>query len=149
MADYDFFISYKWTTYSEPAKELLDIARSRGFTAWLDVEHPFQTKGHGSDEALARHLKNAMDSCRYILFFETFATMAMQIGGSPIRVTSWQERELGMAATEKLITLYHGASPRSIGFGTSPNLHEYRELSDAFKIIETAITDKSRYLWAR
>jgi hypothetical protein len=150
MESYDFFISYKWSKYSAQAKVLRDIATSRGFTAWLDIDHPFQVEGqesHDSDESLARHLKNAMDSCRYILFFETFAVMAMQMGGPSIRIISWQEREFGMVDSDKLITLYHGASPRNIGFGSSTKLHEYKELSDAFAMIQEAIADKAHQFW--
>ncbi len=150
MHRYDFFISYKRKKYAAEARALKANAEQRGFVAWIDVEHPFQASESGSlesDEALARHLRDAMKSCRYVLFFETYATMAMVVGGPPIRVTTWQEHELGMAASEKLVTLYHGSSPRTLGFGASPRLHGYQELEDAFVMIETAITDPTRQLW--
>lgn len=148
MKVYDFFISYKWDKFSEQSKELLNIVRSRGFEAWLDVENPFQEEVNGYSEALAAHLVKAMESCRFVLFFETFAVMAKQVGGPDIRVTSWQERELDMANSEKLITLYHEAVPKSIGFGTSTKLHEYQDLSDAFTMIESAIIDTTSHFWA-
>jgi len=152
MSEYDFFISYKWNRYSAEARALKAIAEERGFSAWIDVEHPFQASelgSHESDAALAGHLRGAMESCRYVLFLETHATMARAVGGPSIRITTWQERELGMAASEKLITLYHGSSPRTLGFGTSPRLHNYRELLDAFAMIETAISDPSGEYWTR
>jgi hypothetical protein len=148
MTDYDFFISYKWDKFSGQAKELLDIARSRGFTAWLDVEHPFQKEGHGSIEALAAHLMNGLESCRYILFFETFAIMAKQVGGliSESRVgrnanLAWQIRRNSSHSIMGLL--------REVSGGTSTKVYEYRELTDAFTMIETAITDTASYFWAR
>ena len=75
------------------------------------------------------------------------ATMAMTVGGPPVRVTAWQERELGMAASKKLVTLYHGSSPRTIGFGASRRLYLYRELQDAFATIEKAIADPTGEYW--
>jgi len=151
MGTYDFFISYKWSTYAPQAKELRNIARKNGYRTWLDIDHDFQPPAGSptrSDEALAKHLKDAIASCSYILFFETFATMAMQVGGPPIRVTSWQERELGFAASKKLITLYHGASPKALGFGSSMKLHEYRDLEDAFTMIKSAISNSTGGLWS-
>jgi hypothetical protein len=61
----DFFISYKWNKYSFKAKELKAIVEKKGFTVWLDVDHPFQesqNQSKKSDEALSRHLREAMDS---------------------------------------------------------------------------------------
>jgi hypothetical protein len=50
MERWDIFISYKWNTYAEEAKTLKTIAVGRGFTAWLDVDHPFQTARYASEE---------------------------------------------------------------------------------------------------
>ncbi len=150
MSQYDFFISYKWKMYAPEARTLKAIAERHRFHAWIDKEHPFQQSeagSPGSDKALAEHLRKAMNSCRYVLFFETYATMAMVVNGPPVRVTSWQENELGMAAAEKLIVLYHGASPRTMGFGLSHKLQQYQELEDAFAMIEEAIADPAGPYW--
>jgi|SRR5579859_937676 len=150
MANYDFFISYKWSTYANEAAELKSIADSRGFTSWIDVEHPFQTDPSNSrqpDVELGRHLLAAIGSCRYILFLETFATIAKQIGGPDVRVISWQERELGMTTSEKLITLYHGSTPKQIAFGSSRRMSPYQDLQDAFELVEEAISNPSSGLW--
>jgi hypothetical protein len=150
MSQYDFFVSYKWKKYAPEARALKAIAERHGFRAWIDVEHPFQQSESGSpesDQALARHLLQAMNSCRYVLFFETYATLAMVVNGPPVRVISWQENELGMAAAGKLIVLYHGASPRTMGFGLSRRLHEYQELQDAFAMIKEAIVNPAGPYW--
>ena len=152
MSQYDFVISYKWKKYAPEARALKAIADRQGFRSWIDVEHPFQESEAGSQqstEALAEHLRKAMASCRYVLFFETYATMAMVVNGPPVRVISWQENELGMAAAEKLIVLYHGASPRTLGFGLSTKLHQYQELEDAFAMIKEAIANPAGAYWTR
>lgn len=66
-------ISCAGTKYSAEASALKAIAEERGFSAWIDVEHPFRTPpgSRESDQAQARHLLGAMESCCYILFFET------------------------------------------------------------------------------
>ncbi len=151
MSQYDFFISYKWKTYAPQARGLKAIVTQHGFSAWIDVEHPFQQSESGSpqsNQALAQHLLQAMNSCRNVLFFETYATMAMVVNGPSVRVTSWQENELGMAAAQKLIVLYHGASPRTLGFGLSKKLYEYQELDDAFAMIKEAIANPAGPYWS-
>lgn len=147
---YDFFISYKWAAYASKAKVLRDLVASHGYRAWLDVDHPFQAsdnRSSTSDGELAAHLRRAIDSCQYVLFFETFATLARQIGGPTIRVTSWQEQELGIAAASQLITLYHGADPRNMGFDLSTRLHRYADLDAAFQLVRSAISKPSGPLW--
>ena len=144
MPNYDFFISYKWSRYAKEAAELKSISEIRGYTSWIDTEHPFQTDPtnfSGSDAAIGQHLLAAMSTCRYVLFLETYATMAMVIGGPPVRVVAWQERELGMAAVEKLITLYHGSSHKQIAFGSSSRVFTYQTLRGAFELVEDAISN--------
>jgi len=150
MSQYDFFISYRWKKYAPEAQALKPIAKRNGLRSWIDVEHPFQESEAGSgesDTALAEHLRKAMVSCRYVLFFETYTTMAMVVNGPPVRVISWQENELGMAVAEKLIVLYQGASPRMLGFGLSAKLHQYQQLEDALAVIQKAIENPAGPYW--
>jgi hypothetical protein len=144
VPDYDFFISYKWAQYSGEAAQMRDTCRRRGYSAWIDKENPPSDR-QTPDSTLAVHLRAAMKRCRYVIFFETFATLEMVIGGPPERASSWQEQELEMAEAQRLIVLYHGANPRTLTFGQNRKLHQYRQVDDAFDIIEKAIKSPSGY----
>lgn len=151
MLNYDFFISYKWSNHATQAKALKEIVESFGFSAWLDVDHPFQSVKmalqEDNDRALVEHLKTAMESCRYVLFFETFAKVAMQVGGRSTRVLSWHERELNMAGLQKLIVLYDGSFLKKIAFGKSQKFSEYENLHEAFRIVQLAVSGSNCDLW--
>jgi hypothetical protein len=141
-----FFISYKWAKYAVEAKRLRAICDARKYPAWIDTENPFGTEARiHSDSALAAHLRAAMGLSEYVLFFETYATVVSVIGGPSQRTTSWQERELEMAEAQRLIVLYHGASPRCLTFGQNRNVHPYETLDSAFDLVEKAIAAPGDY----
>src|SRR5690349_21370009 len=104
MAQYDFFVSYRWGMYSDAAAEMASHARSLGYSVWIDRENPPETT---TDAGLAAHLRNGIESCRYVIFFETAIRSTAVVNGPSIREISWQERELGMAEAARLIVLYH------------------------------------------
>jgi hypothetical protein len=138
--EFNFFVSYKWATHEGNAKRVAEIAKARGYTVWLDKE---QIKGEKlEDSELASRLRKALDSCDFVIFFETYATLAMQVGGPPIRTVSWQERELAMADALRLITLYH--SNCRLCFGLSRATHEYKSFDEAMRLIEEALMDPTR-----
>jgi TIR domain-containing protein len=138
MAEYDFFISYKWEKYSEEARELAELLRSHDYTAWLDVDHFLDTTSYA---IIAKQLSEAMKSCRYVIFFETYTKMAAVKNGTPVRVVGWQERELTYADARRLIVLYHGHDPSRISLGLNRSMCPYHDLKDALEQIESAVAD--------
>lgn len=170
MENHDFFISYRWGTYDTEAHEMTVLARSRGYTVWIDRENlPKET----TDEGLASHLRAALESCRYVIFFETSARMAAVANfpeeivvasefpletsawmaavenGPPVRDLSWQEHELDFTESCRLIVLYHSQNPPRISLGTNRNLCAYRDLDDALTQIERAISDPDLFMSQR
>jgi TIR domain len=138
--DFDFFVSYKWAQHAENARMVTEIAKKRGYTVWLDKE---QIKDEElTDSELAERLRNALNACCFVIFFETYGQMAMQMGGPPVRVVSWQERELTMAEASRVITLYH--SSKLLCFGLSRTTHEYQSFAQAMDFIEEALMDPTR-----
>lgn len=146
MAEYDFFISYRWNMYSNEAQEMAKVARSRGYSVWIDRENPPLAT---TDQVLAEHLRGAIASCSYIIFFETTAQVVAQVNGPSIREYCWQERELDYAEARQLAVLYHGHRPPLIGFGINRNLCPYDGLSDAFGQVEKAMADPTLFISQR
>jgi len=143
IEEHDFFISYKWTTYRDESRRMASIVTSRSYSAWVDWENP-PAEGR-SDEALATHLQTALQSCRYIIFFETSTTMAAQVGGPSVRIPSWQEYELSQAEASKLIVLYHSQDPPRLSFGRNRVLCPYHSLEDAMDQIVEAVERYPEY----
>ncbi|MBS7806151.1 hypothetical protein [Variovorax sp. PCZ-1] len=132
-----FFISYRWAQYKSEAKALFELAKSQGFSCWIDQENlfvPEQGSTQSNNLLLANHLSNAMSSCDYVIFFETVMQLMLVMNGRPQRHLSWQEQELGMAEQKRLVTLYHSSAPRSLAFGVSDSSEHYRDLAHALEI---------------
>jgi hypothetical protein len=134
MQRYDFFVSCKHAMHSTEAHEIKRILNDRGYTAWIDTE---QSHKEMADGELTEHLLRALEACSYVVFFETYAQMAMQIGGPEIRVYSWQERELGMTNIDRIAILYHSQS--KLAFGKKPQFFVYNSLDEAVDLIEDGI----------
>lgn len=149
MHDYDFFISYKWAKYKAEAGQILEILKLKGYSAWIDQEHPFEVGPEASsaeaDRKLAEHLRRGMESCDYVIFFETSTQMAMVMNGPSRRVNGWQERELDMAEARRLIVLYHSSKPPVLTFGQNKNTFEYKDLNEAFGVILKGISKPDDY----
>jgi hypothetical protein len=139
--EFDFFISYKWDTYRPQALDLRFILAQRGYRVWIDEE---QGRDDLSDHELGTFLRRAMDSCRYIIFFETHTEVLAVVGGPSVQASpSWQERELEFAQAMRVIVLYH--SSLRLSFGPSGVSHPYASLDEAADLIEQAIADPERY----
>jgi hypothetical protein len=145
---YDFFVSYKHERYRHPASHLTAIARERGYSVWLDRDHP---PPDTSEEALLKHILNALRASYYVLFFETYAKAAqanvMAAGGGsiPVKLGSWQERELAMTDRRRLVVLHHRDPSGSLTLGQTAARHAYHDLEDAFDTIELAVKNPYDY----
>ncbi len=149
MHEYDFFISYKWKKYKAEAEQMLRLARRFGYSAWIDHEHPFEVESDASqeeaDRQLAEHLRRGMESCAYVIFFETYTELAATVNGPGQRVIGWQERELDMAEAKRLIALYHSAEPPFLTFGHNKDAFDYGSLEEAFGLIVKGIRNPDDY----
>ena len=134
MVGYDFFVSYKHAVHSDVAHEIKSVLADRGYAVWIDTE---QSQDEMSRGELAEHLRKALEACRHVVFFETYAQMARQIGGPDVRVYSWQERELGMANIDRIVALYHNQS--KLAFGKQQQFYSYGSLDEAVNLIEEGI----------
>jgi hypothetical protein len=124
----------------------LEILRRNGYSAWIDQEHLFELDEAGPTNAerkLAEHLRKAMQTCNYVIFFETYAQLAAVMNGPSQRVKSWQEHELDIAEAERIIVLYHGSKPPVLTFGQNKNVFGYIDLDEAFDLILKGIREPS------
>jgi hypothetical protein len=144
-SNYDFFISYKWKGYSQEAEEMYTLARRRGYKVlidhdWID-EH--QVRKKLPDKKIAEPLLWALGSCKYVIFFETYAQMVMVANGPSELAKSWQGYELEQIKADgrRVVVLYHGGSPRVLIYGLNRSLFEYSDLKDALDKIAKAIKD--------
>ncbi len=132
----DFFVSYsRRLGYFPEAHQLKHILETRNYSVWIDSEH--MVSKEMTQSGLACHLADALRSCRYVVFFETAAQLAAQVGGDPVRVWSWQEFELDLV--DRVIFLYH--RQLSVAFGKSSKLHRYETLDEAADLVEAGIRD--------
>ena len=149
MKEYDFFISYKWAKYKVEAIQMLDIVKQRGYSAWIDKEHPFEVDpeipSDLTDKRLAEHLRKGMESCKYVLFFETYAQLVMVMNGPCEREKGWQEHELDMAEAERVIVFYQSLKPPVLTFGQNRNVFEYTNLDGAFDLVVKGLEDPDTY----
>ena len=144
--EYDFFISYKWRSYSASAKSVTRSLQADGYAVWLDRDQISIEPGQRvDDDRLKKILARAAKNSEWMVFFETFAQseigfeMAMTYDGQVVQVPktsdafNWQEFERRYA--NRLVYIH--PSRHTVEFPNDRDKIPFETLDDVVEILET------------
>lgn len=116
---FDFFVSYKWRSYSYEAESVTRLLQKCGYSVFLDKDRLAIEPGQRIDERLLKSvLEWAVHNSAWMIFFETFAQLeiaiemvkAITVNGPTIEIPrssvafNWQEFERTYA--NRLVYVY-------------------------------------------